>query len=139
VGRNISNIDPNVFSISCNNLGNCLSIDTNRAITIPGVLDVKAPAYIKELTIEQTLHCAALDITSTTTFNQTVEVNGMFTVKNTSSWCNIRCVPSVNGAESAIAFFNKYNQQVITTGDAWMIGRNLFNANTDMFQLQRIM
>jgi hypothetical protein len=47
----------------------------------------------------------------------------------------MRCVPSVDGNESALGFFKSYDQRIAATGDVWMIGRNLFNANTDNFSI----
>ena len=110
-------------------VGNCLSIDTNKTVSITGALDVQSPAYIKELTVEQRIYGNILNVSGT------VEDNGIITARSTSSWGNIRCVPSVDGKESAISFFKSYDQRIIGTGDVWMIGRNLFNANTDNFSI----
>ena len=128
-------------------MGICLSIDTNRTVAIPGVLSVTAPAYIKDLTVEQTIHGNVLDLTGnatiahnletrgTATFKQSMEVNGTLTARNTSGWGNIHCVPSVDGAEAAIGFLKQFDQRVSLTGDAWLIGWNLFNANPDVFSI----
>jgi hypothetical protein len=87
VGRNISNLNQNTFSIFCNNQGNCLSIDTNKTVTISGALDVKSPTYLTELTVSQRIYGNILNLTGT------VEANGIITARSTSAW--VICVASL--------------------------------------------